>query len=156
MSGSAGGRGARPHALPAPRPRAGPAGARVGEAPRVRSVGLGATRGLPRRGADVCVRTKLRGDSDFGAPRAAGSCFTQNDQRGLEGEAKLLVLPVGKQTRFIIRFSVLCALRGLPPHFFPEPCCLDRDRVRIGSSVLGWTDRGTLASGVAGPPRGRR
>ncbi|KAJ8789040.1 hypothetical protein J1605_022292 [Eschrichtius robustus] len=75
----------------APRPRTGRAGARVGMAlahPVLGSLGSPSasdtTRGLTLEGVDFCVqRTKLLRDSRLGVPRAAGSCFTQNDQRGL-------------------------------------------------------------------------
>lgn len=70
-----------------PRPRAGQRGSRVGQALAHRVFGsLGASsasdsvRALPLKGIVFCVlRTKLFRDSPGGAPRAAGSCFTQND-----------------------------------------------------------------------------
>lgn len=84
----AGGRGAHPHALAAPRPRAGRAGARVGQALAHRAPeSLRASSASTREGCCFLrVKNKASRASRLGAPGAAGFCFTQNDQRELEGE----------------------------------------------------------------------
>lgn len=113
----AGGRGARPHALPAPRPRAGLAGG--GWARRRGCTSAPRSASEPRGGFSARVpMSACEEQSSSGTPiwvlhELRAPALLKMIKGAWKGKGKLSVLPVGKQTWSIIRFSILCA----PPIF---------------------------------------